>query len=195
VNDPRDTGLPARTTSDEGLSPSALPTERALLDALFAQSPMSVALYDAQGRVASGNRAYERHFGARLADVPRDWSLLTDPQLEEAGLTPLIRRAYAGEAVVLPPVRYDAARATGGVGRTVWTQGHCYPVRDAEGRVSHVAVMHVDVTALVETREAVEDLNLELEERHALLREQAMESEAQAEELQSATEELMLRTE
>ena len=196
MNDPRDAGPPARNhISDEGLTPSPLPPERALLDALFAQSPLSVALYDADGRVATGNAAYERHFGARLADVPRDWSILTDPQLERAGLTPLIRRAYAGEVVVLPPVRYDAARATGSAGRTVWTQGHCYPVRDDAGRVTHLAIMHVDVTPLVETREAVEDLNLELEERHALLREQAMESEAQSEELQSATEELMLRTE
>ena len=79
-----------------GPSSQALPEERALLDALFAQSPMSVALYDRDGRVATGNAAYERHFGIRLADVPRDWSLLRDPQLEAACLVALIRRAYAG---------------------------------------------------------------------------------------------------
>ena len=122
---------------------------------------MSVALYDQDGRVATANAAYERHFGIRLADIPPAWSLLTDPQLEQAGVLPLVRRAYAGEQVVLPPVAYDAARATGGAGRMVWTQGHCYPVYGTAGRVTHVAIMHVDVTALVESRESVESLNTE----------------------------------
>ena len=122
----------------------------ALAEAVFGQSPFSIALYDRRGRVAAGNAAYERHWGIRLADVPPDYSLLDDPQLERDGLLPLVRRAYAGEPVVLPVTRYDAARATGGAGRTVWTQGHCFPVRDAGGEITHVAVIHEDVTARVE---------------------------------------------
>ena len=122
--------------------------------ALFTQSPLSVALYDAAGHVAAGNAAYERHFGVRVADVPAAWSLRTDPQLAAAGVLPLVERAYAGEVVTLPAVRYDAAEATHGAGRAVWTQGHCYPVRDAVGQVTHVAVVHVDVTAWAEAEAA-----------------------------------------
>jgi PAS domain S-box-containing protein len=116
-----------------------------------------VALYDAQGRVAAGNAAYERHFGVRVAEVPRAWSLRADPQLAAAGVLPLVERAYAGEAVVLPALRYDAAAATGGAGRAVWTEGHCYPVRDAAGRVTHVAVVHVNVSAWAEAEAALRE--------------------------------------
>jgi PAS domain S-box-containing protein len=126
-----------------------------LAEAILAQSPFSIALYDRRGRVVAGNAAYERHWGIRLADIPPDYSLLDDPQLARDGLLPLVRRAYAGEPVVLPVTRYDAAQATGGVGRTVWTQGHCYPVRDAAGEITHVAVIHEDVTARVESELAL----------------------------------------
>jgi PAS domain S-box-containing protein len=177
-----------------GATPPALAS--ALLDALFTQSPLSVAVYDAAGRVALGNAAYERLFGIRVADVPRDFSLFTDPQLEAAGLLPLIRRAYAGEHVLLPPVRYDAALAVPGAGRgAVWTQGHCYPVRDASGAVTHVAVVHADVSAHVATEQALQALNAELEERNAQLQDQTVELELQTETLQSTTEALRERSE
>jgi PAS domain S-box-containing protein len=168
-------------------------TGEALVAALFTHSPLSIALYDAAGRVAAGNAAYERHFGVRVADVPAAWSLFTDPQLAEAGITPLLRRAFAGEVVTLPPVRYDAAAATGGPGRAVWTQGHCYPVRgvDTRGvgegpvaavgedraadgaadRVTHLAVLHVDVTAWAEAE-------AEVARATALVRDEAAAREA-----------------
>ncbi|MGZ8413058.1 MAG: ATP-binding protein [Gemmatirosa sp.] len=132
---------------------------------LFAQSPFSVSVYDRDGRVVTGNAAYERHWGIRLADVPSDFSLFTDPQLARDGLLPLLRRAFAGEHVVLPPVRYDAAAATDGPGRAVWTQGHCYPVRDADGVVRHVAILHEDATARLEAAQALHSLNQRLQAR------------------------------
>jgi PAS domain S-box-containing protein len=168
-----------------------------LVDALFAQAPYSVALYDVQGRVAAANAAYERHFGIRLADLPPDFSLLSDPQLRESGLLDQIRRAYDGVVVMLPPIRYDAARATGGAGQAVWTQGHCYPVRDAAGAVAYIAVVHTDVTERVEAESALRAANAELNSQAALLQDQGLELELsnqalheRAAELESATEEL-----
>ena len=146
-------------------------TRAALVDAIFVHAPFSVALYDRDGRVVLGNAAFERHFGVNAADVPPDFSLFTDPQLEAAGLLPLIRRAYDGEHVLLPAVRYDAAVATGGQGHTRWTQGHCYPVRDASGAVTHIAIVHADVSDRIETEGRLQSLNRELAaEREALRR-------------------------
>jgi PAS domain S-box-containing protein len=162
-------------------------------DALVVQSPLSVALYDAAGGVAFGNPAYERHFGIRLSDVPASYSIFEDVQLEAAGLLPYIRRAYAGEPVVLPPVRYDAAAAAGR-GRTIWTQGHCYPLRDAAGTVTHVAVLHVDVTAWANAEAALRGAAAALEPRNAQLREQALELERSNERLQQSAAALGERT-
>ncbi len=179
------------------VAPGAAPLGATLVDALFTQAPYSVALYDGDGRVAAANAAYERHFGIRLADVPADYSLLTDPQLRESGLLHLVRRAFDGEAVTLPPVRYDAARATGGTGRAVWTQGHCYPVRDAGGGVAYVAVVHADVTDRMEAEAALRAANDALASQAALLQAQGVEVERsnrrlreRAAALEAATEEL-----
>ncbi len=166
-----------------------------IADALFTQSPISVALYDAQGRVAIGNTAYERHFGIRLAEIPADYSLFSDIQLQESALLPLIRRAYSGEAVTLPPVRYDTAQATSGRGRTIWTQGYCYPVRDGDGEITHVAVVHMDVTQWAESDASLRDAMIRRDEQNALLLEQAVELEMTAQQLQEQTVELESQSE
>jgi signal transduction histidine kinase/PAS domain-containing protein len=153
--DVRGTGAAGEALPDVGQASASTPT-LAISDAVFAQLPFGTALYDLDGRIAAANPAYERHWGIRLVDVPPDYSLLTDPQLERAGLLPLVRRAYAGEYVTLPPVRYDAAAATGDAGRAVWTQAHCFPVRDGAGSVTHVAITFLDVTSHVEAERAAE---------------------------------------
>jgi PAS domain S-box-containing protein len=185
---------PSATPDAGPLRPAAAPPVGTLVDALFGQAPYSVALYDRQGRVAAANGAYERHWGIRLTDVPPDYSLLTDPQLREAGLLEPIGRAYAGEVVTLPPIRYDAARATGGAGRSAWTQGHCFPVRDADGAVAYVAVVHTDVTERVEIEAALRAANGELEARAALLQEQGLELELSNQQLQDQAAELEAAT-
>ena len=171
---PPTTGGAALGESGRGGLRSSMPPVLvdAVVEALFAQSPFSVAMYDAQGRVVLANAAYERHWGLRVADVPADYSLLTDPELAAAGLLPLIHRAYGldgspAEHVVTPPLPYNAGRVTGGAGRMVWTQGHCYPVRDSAGRITHVAVVHEDVTAAVEAEAATAALRAS-EERLSL---------------------------
>ncbi|MDF1502135.1 ATP-binding protein [Roseisolibacter sp. H3M3-2] len=132
--------------------PSPLPHD-GLSHALFAQSPLSTVVYDATGRLRAANAAFERLFGVRAADLPADYSILEDPQLAAQGLLPDIRRAFAGEAVTLPPVRYEAA-ADLGVTTSTWTQAYLYPLRDG-GAVAAVVLVHLDLTARVDAEEAL----------------------------------------
>jgi PAS domain S-box-containing protein len=123
------------------------------LRAAFEQTPVSTVVYDAAGRPIAVNPAFERLWGAALADVPPEYSVLTDPQLEAVGVQPLLRRAFAGEAVTLPPLRYEMASAVGR-GRVLWTQAHLYPVRDQAGAVEQVVLTHEDVTGRQEAEAA-----------------------------------------
>ncbi|MGZ8493310.1 MAG: PAS domain-containing protein, partial [Gemmatirosa sp.] len=183
----------------------------------FEQSPVSTVVYDATGRPVAANSAFERLWGAGMADVPPGYSALTDPQLEAAGVLPLLRRAFgldgartaegAGEAVTLPALRYDVATTTGR-GRALWTEAHAYPVRDATGAVERVVLTHDDVTARLATEAALREAMVALESRNAQLERQALvletvngqlqesgiELERQADELQTTTEELTERT-
>ena len=136
----------------------------ARLRAAFEQSPVPTVIYDARGRVRAANPAFERLWNTRAADVPESYSVLDDPQLEATGMLPLLRRAFGldgartpegeGETVSVPAIRYDVAGVTGR-GRTLWVEGHLYPVRDAEGRVAQVVLTHRDVTAQRDAEEAL----------------------------------------
>jgi PAS domain S-box-containing protein len=147
VSDAGDLHLPASGTNAAELA-----------QALFDQSPFSSVLYDATGHVVALNAAFTALWGARLEDVPPDYTVLTDPQLEKQGIMPEVRRAFAGEAVMTPPVRYAMSEAAAtGKGRTVWTEAHFHPIRGADGTVTHVVLTHVDITARMIAELALRD--------------------------------------
>jgi len=124
--------------------------------ALFEQSPFSTVIYDAEGHLLAVNPAFRALWGVGIETAPPGYSVLTDPELERQGTLPLIRRAFAGEAVITPVVRYDISKvAATRAGRTVWTQAHLFPVRNVHGAITHVVLTHIDLTARVEAEEAL----------------------------------------
>ena len=125
----------------------------ALVQALFDHSPFSTVLYDAAGHIVSANSAFERLFGVSLSEIPKSYSVLTDPELERGGHLPLVRQAFAGNVVMLPLVRYDASNLID-TATTSWTQGHFFPIRDASGQVTGVVLVHVDLTERVRAEDA-----------------------------------------
>lgn len=126
------------------------------LRAAFQQNPASTVVYDAAGHPIAVNPAFEKLWGVSLADVPGDYTILSDPQLEAAGVIPDIRRAFAGAEVSLPPLRYVMPQAAGH-GRELWTQAHLYPVRDANGVVDQVVLTHRDISEQREIQQALSD--------------------------------------
>jgi PAS domain S-box-containing protein len=143
------------------LEPPHLPAEDALWRTLVEQSPFSVVVYDAEGHPLLANAAFRALWGVGLESAPPGYSVLSDPELERQGVLSLIRRAFAGETVVTTPVRYDISRVSAtGEGRSFWTQGHLYPVRDAEGRVTHVVLTHLDLTDRMIAEEALRESEL-----------------------------------
>ncbi|MDB4947511.1 MAG: ATP-binding region ATPase domain protein, partial [Gemmatimonadetes bacterium] len=141
-------GAPRPSAADEPALAAALAR------ALFAQSPLSTVAYLPDGRPFAVNGAFERLWGVTLAQVPLEYTVLDDPQLEAAGILPFIRSAFAGETVAAPPVRYDVAEVVG-QGRTLWTQAHLYPVRGDDGALQAVVLVHVDLTERMQAEEAL----------------------------------------
>ena len=116
--------------------------------ALFDQSPFSTVIYDAQGHPLAVNDAFRALWGIGMESVPEGYTVLEDPELEKQGVLPEIRRAFEGETIITPALRYDISRiASSGKGRILWTQGHFFPVRDGDGKVTHVVLKHIDLTA------------------------------------------------
>lgn len=126
---------------------------------LFDQAPFSVQLLAADGRTLAVNHAWEAMWdeeGAhRMKALVLDgYNVLTDPQLEAKGITPYLRRAFAGEAVEIPAICYDPADV-GLPGRPRWVKASASPIRDEMGAVYEVMLIHEDVTAQIESEEAL----------------------------------------
>ena len=74
-----------------------------------------------------------------------DYNMLSDPQLEAKGVTAHLRRAFAGEAVRLPTIRYDPTEL-GKPGVARWVEASARPIKAPDGRVLEVMLIHEDVT-------------------------------------------------
>ncbi len=117
---------------------------------LMEQAPFSVQVFAPDGRTLGVNRAWEDLWGL-TPDQVADYNLLTDPQLEAAGVAPYLRRAAAGEVVAIPAVWYDPEQTIPGRTRHAepgrWVSAVAYPLTDSAGLVREVVLVHEDVTA------------------------------------------------
>nr|WP_269117410.1 PAS domain S-box protein [Ramlibacter monticola] len=117
---------------------------------LFEQAPFSVQLLSVDGRTLRVNRAWQDLWGAHEGDpllefVLSEYDMLADPQLEAKGVTPYLRRAFAGEAVRIPAIHYDPAEI-GQPGIARWVEATARPIKTPDGRVAEVMLIHEDVT-------------------------------------------------
>ena len=128
---------------------------------------------DPDGHVIMANDAFLSYWEITLEQIPSSYSILHDPQLERAGVIPLIRRAFAGDLVVLPPVEYNASIFANRPLKGKWFQGTVSPIFDAHQNLLHVIHICADISAQMR-----EELALEtpVERDRRLLREMLQDS-------------------
>lgn len=125
------------------------------LTGLFAHSPFGLQIYKADGHCLLVNQAFRDLFGT---EPPPEYNVLGDDIAEAQGILPLIRRAFAGETVHTPIIWYDPRdlkQVHVTEGRRVAISATFFPLFDATGAVSHVALLFKDVTTEVERQELV----------------------------------------
>jgi PAS domain S-box-containing protein len=107
-------------------------------------------LLSAKGRTLRVNQAWKDLWGAQdgdplLAFVLGEYDMLADPQLEAKGVTAYLRRAFSGEPVRIPAIHYDPAEL-GKPGQARWVEATARPIKDPQGSVIEVLLIHEDVT-------------------------------------------------
>jgi two-component system sensor kinase FixL len=124
---------------------------------LMEQSPLAIEMLSPDGRITQVNSAWMRLWNVdeeETAQVVAEYNMLTDEQAIDLGVGPLIRKAFGGEPVVLPPIQYSPNRTARDLGlelaegRTRWIQCHLFPVKDANQEVPFVVNTYVDITEL-----------------------------------------------
>jgi len=128
--------------------------------ALFEQSPLSIQILAPGGRTMQVNKAWETlwqiHEGSALKTfvLSEDYNVLRDPQLIESGIAALLERAMQGESILIPAGRYDVA-VLGGSGPARWVTARAHPLKDSDGKVVEVVLMHEDITDKIEAETAL----------------------------------------
>ncbi|HWS56834.1 MAG TPA: CHASE domain-containing protein, partial [Pyrinomonadaceae bacterium] len=134
---------------------------------LVEQSPVSTQIFSPDGRTVRVNRAWEELWGVTL-EALGGYNILEDPQLEEKGIAPYIRRGFAGEALAIPAILYDPEQTI--PGKTThpdprrWVSAVIYPVRDERGRVREVVLMHEDITEQRRAEERLRESHAEVKD-------------------------------
>jgi C4-dicarboxylate-specific signal transduction histidine kinase len=122
---------------------------------LMEQSPLAIVILTPAGQISQVNDAWMRLWGfneEETAQVLAKYNMLTDKQIHELGIAPLVERAFAGESVVLPPMDYSGNRTLeeleleGLTARPAWIECHLYAVTDANGEIEYVVCTNVDIT-------------------------------------------------
>ena len=142
---------------DRVLAEQAIRASETRFRELFEQFPDSVQVCAPDGSTLRVNTAYTRLWGRRLEDLA-GMNLLDTPVLEP--IREALRRAFAGEAVQIDPVQVPASlagpHADPGVQWPRWIRASVFPIRDPDGGLREVVLVHEDVT---EERRAADALH------------------------------------
>ncbi len=133
---------------------------------LMEQSPLAIEILTPDGKISQVNAAWMRLWGfgeAETVAVLEKYNMLTDKQCAELGVAPLVRKAFEGDPVVLPPIEYVGSRTMEDIGlgeirgTSPWIQCHLYPVKDANEKIAYVVNTYMNMTELKHAEEDVRE--------------------------------------
>lgn len=150
--------------------PRSVTEPHRFLEGLLAASPTAYLVYDLDGTCVFTNQATVDLFGGA---PPPGYNIFRDEHAEAQGVAELIRRAFKGETVRLPPAWYDrrdVKHVTVTEGRRVSVEITFFPLLGSDGAVQFVALHARDATPEQHLREAHATLRGREEELAATLR-------------------------
>ena len=137
-----------RDITERKKAEEALKESEERFQSLFEQSPTAFEIYDKNGLQIQTNHAWEKMWNVPREYTNEKFNIFESKQIAEMGLLPYVKRAYAGETVLVPETPFDASLEpqTLGEGRKRWLRSIYYPIINVHGEVINIVVMHEDVT-------------------------------------------------
>jgi PAS domain S-box-containing protein len=136
-------------------SEETIRASEARLRTMFEQSPLSIQIFSPDGKCIQINQSFMKMW-ALTFEQARHYNILQDPQIEELGIKPETERAFAGEVVETPLVKYEPLKnPIFRSGKTCYVKGLFYPIKNSQNQISEVILIHEDVTNQIEAEEAL----------------------------------------
>ena len=134
----------------------SVPDLVALLEGMFAHSPVAYQIYKPDGHSLLVNEAFLQLFGS---EPPPEYNVLEDEFAEASGQLSILKRAFRGETVETTPTWYDPREHTRihvSEGRRCAMICSAFPLFDEAGAIAFVVFVFKDVTAEMQAQERAE---------------------------------------
>ena len=132
---------------------------------IIGQSPFPIELLTPDGKIFQVNPSWYKLWGVDevvAAETMEKYNMITDPQVKELGIANLVKKAFTGEHIILPPIIYDANQTAEDFEienleglKSPWIQCHLYPIKDANGELEFMVNTYVDITDLKEAEKNI----------------------------------------
>jgi hypothetical protein len=126
--------------------------------AIVEQSPFSIQILSPDGFTVRVNKAWEQLWGLTLEQI-KGYNMLEDEQLIKNGAMTHIKRAFSGEFAEIPPILYDPNETlpnlTAHTEPQRWTKAVIYPIKNSDGIIQEVVLVHEDITNQILAEEKI----------------------------------------
>jgi anti-anti-sigma factor len=140
----------------------------------FETCPIPVQIYSTEGDMVAFNEATNAMWNVPdISEAPIEFNILTDPQLVALGVPAIFKRAVQGETMTLPPHMFDTAKidAPGLSASRRWVESTYFPIRNRAGSITHVGLLHRDVTETIEKAQENEATQQQIAEQQSMISE------------------------
>ena len=114
---------------------------------LVEQSSFGIQIVSVNGELELTNPAWQSMIGLGANDFEQG-PITLDHYVQQQGLLPYIKQGFAGESVDTPPLQWTLPSTIDTLQdqQTRWIHTKINPIRDEKGSVSHIILIHEDVT-------------------------------------------------
>ena len=152
--------------SERKRAQASLLQSESFLSSIIDQSPYAIWIADHRGALIRINPACLKLFNVREEEVIGKYNIFEDNLAAAQGLMPQVERAFREGEIVRFEISYDTSMLENVSLQEkvkVVLDATLFPIKNVEGRVTHVVVQHVEITEKKQAQEEIRRLNAELE--------------------------------